>query len=229
MRIPLPELPVESIETDVSRTGAPGAGAAPGAAAGAGAPGDGRGSGVGIRLELEHGLCLVALSETNGLRLRAKAGGRRFDAVLAGIDGLRHADEHAGDGVAVDFDRQILDRLGALHLDLERSDLRIDRGHLLVRRGLCVPESLWRVRRQLLFGDPEVRLARFHELPELGMCARQVEQVRRRVHERFGLRKEVDRVFVSTIVEGCRPLGGQRTRACALFVGLPRCDPAQYA
>jgi len=60
--------------------------------------------------------------------------------VLAGIDRLRHTEKHAGDGIAVDFDRQVLGGLGAFDLDLERPDLRVDRVELFLRRRLRVAE-----------------------------------------------------------------------------------------
>jgi hypothetical protein len=149
--------------------------------------------------------------------------------VLAGIDGLLHADEHARNWIAVDLDGQIFGRVRSFHPDLDRCNLRIDSADFLLRRGLGVAKCRRSIGRQLFFDDAEVRFPRFDVLADLGMCARQVKKMWRRMHERFGSGEKIDGFLEATAVESCDARGGERTRTGALLVRLARGCAAPHA
>ena len=93
----------------------------------------------------------------------------------------------------------------------------------MARGRLSIAKSLRRPGARCSLVDPRYASRRSDELPELGMGTRQVEQVRRGVHQRLGLSEHVDSVFEAALFERRRPFGRQRTGACALLVGLSEC------
>jgi hypothetical protein len=140
--------------------------------------------------------------------------------VIARIGRLRHAQEHDRKRLTVDGDAQVLGVFGAFDLDHQLADVWLDLLALFFCSGLSVAERLRRVRRQLLLDDLQVRLTRFDELSKLGVSARHEQQMGRRMHQRFCLGEQVDRVFEATFVEGLRALGGKRAGAGPLLVAL---------
>jgi hypothetical protein len=100
--------------------------------------------------------------------------------VVTRVQRALHTDDRRGHGSAVDLEHEArLSRWN--HLDPQQGDAGVHAVELAVACLDRFADSGWRVRRQLDADESPVGLGRLDEPPELGLSARDVEQMHRRI------------------------------------------------